>query len=473
MGIPPYVVRIAGQSRAGQDFNGTGFIVSPKGHVVTCRHVVVQNDQPAKSIRIYISSQRDPWGYLLVGSSKENDLALLEGVVPPSSVTPYAILHPDWHQDAEIGQQVAIYGHSSADNYPSGQMYKCSISGFSEKDERVGVVGDVNPGDSGGPVLDDQERVIGVIHARDRTRDGQARFIPASLLIELLVQKQVPFSGKSQATPASPKAGYIPNPFLWRNGITATEAFFNRESEQNRLRDSISGHQNCQVHGPRRIGKSSLLLQVERSIREWHDRAVIAYIDLQDARCNTLPGWLAQVSKKFSWTQTATSLAEFNEGIDEMISRKLQPVLCLDEFEVFKMRPDHFTWDFFFNLRSAGGRGLTMITASQSPLNKLTDPNDTILSPFYNIFNPVKLGPFKREVIDDFLSLLRPDIPPFDPEEKEAIRTFSRGYPLALQVACFHVVNGKKEGLPLSTAMNEAKEELKSYWHADSQLTFE
>lgn len=439
--------------------------------MATCRHVVVQNDHPAKSIQIYIPSQREPWKYRFGDASEEDDLALLKGVVPPSNPTPYAMVHPDWHRDVEIGQQVTIFGHSSADHYPAGQQYQCSISGFSERDGRVGVVGDINPGDSGGPVLDDQQRVIGVIHAKDRKRDGQARFIPASLLLELMVRNQIPFSQSPQTTAASYKPSYIPNPFIWRNGITEPEAFFNRESEKDRLRDFINGRQNCQVLGPRRIGKSSLLLEVERSIHVWQERAVIAYIDLHDARCNTLPGWLGRVSQKLSWTTPATSLSEFNEGVDKMISENLRPVLCLDEFEVFKGRRDHFTQDFFLNLRSAGQRGMTIITASQSPLNKLTDPNDTS-SHFYNIFYPLKLGPFEKRDVDDFLMLLRSGITPFDPEEKEAIRIFSKGNPLALQVACFHVVNGKKKGLPLSIAIQEATEEMKSYWPADTQVTF-
>ena len=469
VGIPPYVVRITGESHAGQGFSGTGFIVSPKGHVVTCRHVVVQDDQPPKSIQIYLPSQREPWRYLLGDTSKENDLAFLESVVPPSYETAYAIVHPDWHQDAALGQQIAIFGHSSADNYPAGQLYKCSISGFGEEDGLVGVAGDINPGDSGGPVLDDQERVIGIIYAKDRKRTGQARFIPASLLIELLVRNHVPFFQESQMTSASRTPDYIPNPFIWRTVITEPEAFFDRQSERDRLRDFIHGRQNCQIIGPRRMGKSSLLLEVKRSIHEWQERAVIAYIDLHDWRCSTLEGWLEQVSQKLSLTKSATSLSEFNEGIDKMISGNLRPVLCLDEFEVFKRRRDHFTQDFFSNLRSAGQRGMTIITASQNPLNELTDPNDPT-SPFYNIFYPLRLGPFKRKDVDDFLNLSRPDIPPFGPQEKEAIITFSKGNPLALQVACFQVLDCKKKGLPLSTAMNEATEELKSYWSTDTQV---
>lgn len=470
MEIPSYIVRITGQTQASETFNGTGFIVSPNGHIATCHHVVVHEGKPPSRIQVYVPGYRDAWEYRLRDSSEENDLALLEGVVRPNNETPYATLHPDWHRDATLGQQVMVFGHSSANNYPAGQLYTCNISGFSEKDGRVGVVGDINPGDSGGPVMDDQKRVIGIVHAKDRIRDGHARFIPASLLLDLLTKNQLPVQKKPQLNPGSLKSGYTPNPFTWRKGITAAEAFFNRTSEQWMLRDFIHTDQNCQIVGPRRIGKTSLLLEVKRSVHEWKERAVIAYIDLHDERCSTLSGWLGQVSQKLSWTRRATSLPEFNEGIEEMVSRNVLPVLCLDEFEVFKTRPDQFSQEFFMNLRSAAGQGMAIITASQKSLNEITDPDDPT-SPFYNIFPTLKLGPFSEDDVDDFLALLRPNVPPFEPEEKEAIRTFSKGYPLRLQVACYYVVNCKRSGLPFSTAMEQAREDLKSYWHADAQLT--
>lgn len=437
--------------------------------MVTCHHVVIQDGQPAKTIKIYTSNHRDPWEYILKDSSPENDLALLEGVVPPSNETPQATLHTDWHRDTEISQQVAIFGHSSADNYPSGQLYTCNISGFSEKDGRVGVVGDINPGDSGGPVLDEQKRVIGVISAKDRIRDGHARFIPASWLIDLLTRNEIPYQGESQTIGAS-ESDYVPNPFTWRKGIDSADAFFNREDEQLILRDFIHTRQNCQIVGPRRIGKTSLLLEIERKIHNWEERAVFAYIDLHDVRCNTLSGWLRQVSKKLSWARAATSLGEFNEGIEDMVSRSVIPVLCLDEFEQFTKWPDQFNRDFFLNLRHAGNQGTAIITASQNYLNQITDPTDPT-SPFYNTFPPLKLGPFAKKDIDDFLSVIRPNIPPFQIAEKEAIRALSKGYPLALQVACFHVLKCKTSGLPLSTAIELAQRDLKSYWHADAQLT--
>ena len=124
-----------------------------------------------------------------------------------------------------------------------------------------------------------------------------------------------------------------PNPFIWRDGITRTEDFFGRENELRRLRDFLRGRQNCQIVGTRRIGKSTLLRQVDSKAAEWEASAVVAYVDQQDPRCFNQTGWLEYVGRKWHWDVAAASLAEFSEGVDKMLAQNLRPVLCIDEFE--------------------------------------------------------------------------------------------------------------------------------------------
>src|SRR5919205_1578125 len=109
-----------------------------------------------------------------------------------------------------------------------------------------------------------------------------------------------------------------PNPFIWRGGITKSVDFFDRDNEQRTLQAFLRNRQNSQVVGPRRMGKTSLLRQVERKAAEWEPNAVVAYVDLQDARCFTLAGWLRRVSRLFAWTATANNLEEFAEGVEAM-----------------------------------------------------------------------------------------------------------------------------------------------------------
>lgn len=252
------------------------------------------------------------------------------------------------------------------------------------------------------------------------------------------------------------------NPFIWRGGITNPEDFFNRDDEQSTLRAYLQGKQNCQIVGPRRIGKTSLLRQVERVARDWEETAVVAYLDLQDARCYSLSGWLNRASKQFRWDTSVTSLAEFADCVEDMLQKKNQrPVLCLDEFEELIARRNEFSSDFFKNLRSCGQQGMSIFTASQKQLSELTEPSDPT-SPFYNTFPLLRLGQFGEADARDFVTIYRSGVPSFTKEERAMILEFAKGHPQALQVVCFHMLEAKKKGYNLITAMQRASEDVKA-----------
>jgi class 3 adenylate cyclase len=253
-----------------------------------------------------------------------------------------------------------------------------------------------------------------------------------------------------------------PNPFIWRGGITVAADFFDREQEQHTLRAYLHGRQNCQIVGPRRIGKTSLLRQVERAAAGWDEHAVVAYLDLQDPRCYTLTGWLSQATRQYQWSTTAATLTDFAECVEAALTQGSHPVLCLDEFEELTMRRAEFTRDFFLTLRACAQRGLSIVTASQRPLSELTERGDPS-SPFYNTFPLLRLGPFRPVDAQDFVSLHRPGIPAFTREEKTAIIEFASGHPLALQVACFHALEAKQNGDSLTAAMQKSVDDMNAH----------
>lgn len=251
------------------------------------------------------------------------------------------------------------------------------------------------------------------------------------------------------------------NPFVWRDGITLADAFFIRDRETRTLRDYVHGGQNCQIVGARRIGKTSLLRQVERKAREWKQSAVVVYLDLQDARCFTLGGWLRQVGQRFGLHPVPTSLAEFAEGTEALLKKEQHPILCLDEFEQLTSRPAEFTSDLFLTLRSAGQQGMSIVTASQRPLSELTHSGDPS-SPFYNTFSILPVKAFNDEEASDFVTIHRPGIAPFSSDQKQEILRFAGGHPLALQVAAFHVLNGFRTGVSVAAALAQARDEMKA-----------
>ena len=264
------------------------------------------------------------------------------------------------------------------------------------------------------------------------------------------------------------------NPFIWRGAITRAEDFFGRDTEQRLILDRLRGRQNCQIVGPRRVGKTSLLRQVERLVEKWEGAsAMTAYIDLQSPHSFTLDGWLEQAGRQFSWSKAPRSLADFFEAIESTLSTGVHPILFLDEFEEVMSRPTEFTRDFFVTLRACGELGLSIITATRQPLSEITEPGE-LTSPFYNEFPLLSLGIFSQGNAEDFLNVDRSGMPSFTVEERKAVLEFAKGHPLALQIASFHIVEARQRDYSLTSAMRRANDDMNAHfpsWY--SQITME
>jgi hypothetical protein len=251
------------------------------------------------------------------------------------------------------------------------------------------------------------------------------------------------------------------NPFIWRDGVTDANDFFNRANEQRILRAYLYGRQNCQIVDSSRHGKTALLQQLKRNASKWLEATIVAYLDLQDSRCRTLSGWLDLTSKQFGWANRVANLDDFTERVEEIITEGARLVLCLDNFEALTLRRTEFTHEFFLALRACGQLGMSIITASREPLSTLVF-FDELTSPFYNTFPILRLGSFTSTDAEKFVDSYRPSVPKFMPEEREAILTFAKGHPLALQIACFHVLDAKESLLSLISAIEYAANDMKA-----------
>ena len=253
------------------------------------------------------------------------------------------------------------------------------------------------------------------------------------------------------------------NPFIWRAAITTTEDFLYRNSEQRMIQEYLRAKQNCQIVGPPRIGKTSLLRQIERLVRSWEGAvAEIAYIDLRSPRSFTLAGWLENAGQQLNLAKMPGSLADFNAAIESVVFSGRHPILLLDQFEDLSLRPTEFTSDFFATLRSCGKLGLSIVTASRRPLNEVSGPSDST-SPFHSTFRLLSLGTFSEANVEDFVEAAREGITPFTDDEREIIRRVAKGHPLALQVASFHVLEARRKGESLAAATRRANDDMRAY----------
>lgn len=297
-------------------------------------------------------------------------------------------------------------------------------------------------------------------HPEDRDRDYEKLREECRRADALAAPPDAKRRRKGFPEPTTPrpaaKAPAAPNPFTPRGAITDPAQFFGRREELRRIGDFLKQGSSCSVVGPRRMGKSSLLLAVQRALVGWP----VAYVDLHDSRCATLPGWLREVGKQWGWRADAvTTLPEFADAVEALVKSRGHAVLLLDEFEAFTTRQAIFHPDFFANLRALSQRGLGIVTASASRLSALTP--EIAGSAFFNVFPTQLLKPFPPDEAEEFLMAHRPGVPPFTADERAQLLTFAGGHPFALQVAAYECHEGRHSGRPLADSLGAAKEELR------------
>jgi S1-C subfamily serine protease len=142
--------------------SGTGIIVSRAGHILTNFHVV----KDCTSIKVTQKADfAKPAAVLRTDAA--NDLALLK--LPQSHLTGEAAVFRNG-PPVRPGESVAIYGFplagalSLTGNIVSGNV--TSLSGLSDDVRYLQTSAPVQPGNSGGPLLDESGLVIGVVTAR-------------------------------------------------------------------------------------------------------------------------------------------------------------------------------------------------------------------------------------------------------------------------------------------------------------------
>jgi S1-C subfamily serine protease len=131
--------------------SGTGFIVSAAGHVLTNAHVV----QNCSSISV------DGAPALLEDSSEEFDLAIIKVDINPR--IPVAVFSS---APARLNSDVTVVGYPYAGllgglNVTRGSV--SSLKGLGGSSMQMQITAPIQPGNSGGPVVSSQGKVVGVV----------------------------------------------------------------------------------------------------------------------------------------------------------------------------------------------------------------------------------------------------------------------------------------------------------------------
>lgn len=142
---------------------GTGFFITPSGHILTAAHVLLNADEPDDVLRtrtvLIRLKDRSRHVARILGLNRMIDLALLK--IKTDKPTPYLSLGKS--DTARIGDLLTIVGHPV-----EGAEWEIS-SGNVERItpvERIHVRATLGPGYSGGPAVDASGRVVGVASYR-------------------------------------------------------------------------------------------------------------------------------------------------------------------------------------------------------------------------------------------------------------------------------------------------------------------
>ena len=166
-----------------KDGHGSGFIISPKGHIITNYHVIAEKDD----IKV-ITNDGKEHDVMIVRESKINDLALLK--IEANNLKPFNI---NKSKNIEIGEDVYAIGTPSSKSL-SQSVSKGIISGVRNSDFGTKLIQTdvgINSGNSGGALINKQGVVLGVVSSKliGVGIEGVAFGIPAYEIYEKLKLK--------------------------------------------------------------------------------------------------------------------------------------------------------------------------------------------------------------------------------------------------------------------------------------------
>ncbi|WP_349631178.1 S1C family serine protease [Bradyrhizobium jicamae] len=147
-----------GQRKSGGGF-GTGFVISNSGHIVTNHHVIDGCSEISGNL-----NGEAPVKLRLVSGDETNDLALLQA---PSPFKDYAVIKTN---SIQVGQGVVAIGYPYhgllTSDFTVTTGIVSSLSGILNDTRYLQTSAAVQPGNSGGPLLDVNGAIAGVVSGK-------------------------------------------------------------------------------------------------------------------------------------------------------------------------------------------------------------------------------------------------------------------------------------------------------------------
>jgi S1-C subfamily serine protease len=171
-------------------YSATGFALTSNGFIATNYHVVRETDS------VYVQNSKGvSYKAKVIYIDPAYDLAVLE-IIDSSFENTSAIPYTFKEENTDLGQDVYTIGYPREEAvYGSG--YLSSNTGFGGDTISYQVSIPVNPGNSGGPLLDNKGNVIGIISGKQTEADGAAFAIKTNYLLDAI--KAIPQDSLSKS----------------------------------------------------------------------------------------------------------------------------------------------------------------------------------------------------------------------------------------------------------------------------------
>jgi serine protease Do len=161
------------------NFRGTGFALSSNGYIITNYHVVNGADS------VYVqNAEGESFRTKVIYTEPQYDVAILE-INDTSFKSLGAIPYSFKKAKSDLGENVYTLGYPG-DDIKFGPGALTASSGFRGDTTEYEIYIPVNPGNSGGPLLDEKGNIIGVINGKQTQTSGAAFAVKSNYLLKAI-----------------------------------------------------------------------------------------------------------------------------------------------------------------------------------------------------------------------------------------------------------------------------------------------